>query len=108
MITRIVRLDFGLENSPVFLDHFARVSDDIRNFPGCMELEMLADLNQTGVYFTISRWRDLESFESYKQSILFKSTWATVKPLFVAKAQAWSLGDFKDIYSKPINPLVVS
>ena len=41
--------------------------------------------------FTISHWDSEAALELYRQSELFKFTWAKTKPLFEEKAQAWSL-----------------
>lgn len=45
--------------------------------------------------FTLSHWESEENLEQYRQSELFKSTWAKTKVLFREKAQAWTLEEFK-------------
>jgi quinol monooxygenase YgiN len=97
MMIRIVKLTIDPGSIEQFMDYFNRVSGDIRSFSGCSRLELLADLNTPGVLFTYSYWEDEEALRLYQQSDLFKSTWALVKPLFAAKAEAWSMVRIKEI-----------
>jgi quinol monooxygenase YgiN len=108
MITRVVKLEVDPEKADQFKTYFDEVCEHIRAFSGCMSLELLQDVEAVGVFFTISRWSDMHSFEAYKQSALFQGTWTKVKPLFVAKAQAWSLGLEKDLTGPGTNPFPVS
>lgn len=100
MMIRIVKLTIDPDFIEQFMDHFNRVSVDIRSFSGCNKLELLADLNTPGVLFTYSYWADEEALSMYQQSDLFRSTWALVKPLFAAKAEAWSMARIKEIELK--------
>jgi len=43
------------------------------------------------IFFTISKWRKADDLALYRLSELFTTTWATVKPNFSSKAEAWSL-----------------
>ena len=49
------------------------------------------DLKDPGVYFTFSTWEHEEDLETYRQSSLFRDTWQKTKPLFAARAEAWSV-----------------
>lgn len=97
MMIRIVKLTIQPDFVERFLDHFNKVSMDIRSFSGCNKLELLADINSPGVLFTYSYWDNEEALIQYQQSELFRSTWAVVKPLFAAKAEAWSMERIKEI-----------
>ncbi|MFM7078651.1 MAG: putative quinol monooxygenase [Bacteroidota bacterium] len=108
MITRIVKLEIDPANADVFRAHFDEVCVEIRNFPGCLGLELLHDLHSNGIFFTWSRWSNEASFETYRQSQLFNATWQKVKPLFVNKAQAWSLAIEKDLGTSESNTIAVS
>jgi autoinducer 2-degrading protein len=108
MITRIVKLEIEPAKADVFRAHFDEVCVDIRNFPGCLGLELLHDIHSKGVFFTLSRWSNEASFEAYRHSQLFKGTWQKVKPLFVNKAQAWSLAMEKDLGPGESNTIAVS
>jgi (4S)-4-hydroxy-5-phosphonooxypentane-2,3-dione isomerase len=57
----------------------------------------LEDINVPGLVFTYSYWEDEKSLQNYQASELFKSTWSKVKPLFNAKAEAWSLNSIRNI-----------
>lgn len=91
MFTRIVKMEFQIDKIPAFLANFEEVKSKIRNFPGCRLLELYADKNDETIYFTYSRWEAESDLENYRNSELFKGVWATTKPMFRSKAQAWSV-----------------
>jgi (4S)-4-hydroxy-5-phosphonooxypentane-2,3-dione isomerase len=91
MIRRIVKLTFEASNLPQFLQVFETSKQAIRAFEGCLSMELLCDTSQENVLFTVSQWRSLHDLEAYRNSELFKQTWAKTKVLFSDKAQAWSL-----------------
>ena len=84
-------MEFAEENISGFLNNFEMVKDKIRNFPGCLFLELYLDKNDATIFFTYSRWEDEIDLENYRNSQLFKEVWATTKPMFRSKAQAWSV-----------------
>jgi quinol monooxygenase YgiN len=63
----------------------------IRAFPGCIEVRLMQDYTAPNVIYTVSRWQNHESLENYRNSALFKNTWAQTKALFCEKALAYSL-----------------
>ncbi len=91
MITRIVKLSFHPGHVERFFELFNQVSDPISNFKGCHYLEMLHSADQPGIIFTYSIWDNVSSLNTYLESPLFASTWKQVKPLFNARAEAWTL-----------------
>jgi (4S)-4-hydroxy-5-phosphonooxypentane-2,3-dione isomerase len=91
MIRRIVKLTFEASKLPQFLQVFEASKQAIRAFEGCVSMELLRDTSQENVLFTVSQWRSLHDLEAYRNSKLFKQTWAKTKVLFSDKAQAWSL-----------------
>lgn len=74
-----------------FLEVFKQSRKHIRNFKGCTHLELLKDTNETNVFCTYSMWETESDLNHYRYSELFKTTWAKTKPLFAAKAVAYSL-----------------
>ena len=42
------------------------------------------------VFFTLSFWENEEALNAYRDSELFKTTWAKTKILFSDKPQAWT------------------
>ena len=84
-------MTFEPENIASFEHIFAESSGYIRAFPGCHRLELLRDLNNPAVYFTLSIWESEAHLEAYRNSEFFKKVWAQTKMLFARKAQAWSL-----------------
>ena len=91
MFTRIVKMEFKAENVPTFLTNFAKVKEKIINFEGCVFLELYRDKSDETIFFTYSRWRDVDDLENYRKSALFKEVWSQTKPLFSKKAEAWSV-----------------
>ncbi len=91
MIVRIVKLTLKTDKLNGFLEAFESVKDQIRNFEGCLHTELLTDTENSGIIFTYSMWNTADDLERYRQSELFQSTWNAVKPMFAAKAEAWTL-----------------
>ena len=91
MFTRIVKMEFEEENTSSFLSNFEMVKEKIRSFPGCTFLELYQDKNNSTIFFTYSKWENESDLENYRKSDLFKNVWATTKPMFRSKAQAWSV-----------------
>ncbi|GHC58688.1 putative quinol monooxygenase [Ulvibacter litoralis] len=91
MFTRIVKMEFEAENVPAFLANFETVKSKIRNYPGCLFLELYNDKKEPTIFFTYSKWEHENDLENYRHSELFKGVWATTKPMFRSKAQAWSV-----------------
>lgn len=91
MIIRIVKLTFNATKIEEFKNIFSESKMLIRNFEGCKMLHLLQDKIEPNVMFTYSIWKSEEDLERYRNSELFKSTWAKTKPLFDSKAEAWSV-----------------
>jgi autoinducer 2-degrading protein len=87
MIVRIVKMTFRPETVLVFETLFEKHHQQIRNFPGCLHLQLLRDGN---VFFTYSHWENAYQLEAYRQSDLFKEVWPATKALFDQPAEAWS------------------
>lgn len=97
MIKRIVKMTFREEAVETFLhDVFEHSKDRIRAFPGCRHMELLRNLNQPNMLFTLSIWDNEAALEAYRQSELFRTTWAKTKILFAEKAEAWSVEVISD------------
>ncbi len=92
MIKRFVKLTFRPEATQVFLDEVFEPSKTlIRAFPGCRHMELLRHTEQSNVLFTFSIWDSEAALDNYRQSDLFRDTWAKTKALFAEKAEAWSM-----------------
>lgn len=90
MLIRTVRMTFQAEAVEDFLRIFDASAPRIRAFPGCLFLELWQDLHHPHILTTHSHWADTAALEQYRQSPLFKSTWAETKPLFAAPPHAHS------------------
>lgn len=90
MLVRIVRMTFRPEAVAPFLDHFDAAAPKIRSFPGCKHLELWRDADAPAVCTTYSHWTSDDALEVYRQSDLFRTTWAEVKPLFADRPRAHS------------------
>ncbi len=97
MIKRIVKMTFREESVDTFLrDVFEHSKDRIRAFPGCRHMELLRNLHQPNILFTLSHWDDEAALEAYRQSELFQTTWAKTKIHFAGKAEAWTVEMMND------------
>ncbi len=88
---RIVKMTFDPDKINVFLKNFNENKEHIRNFDGVEKLELLNDKNTPNIFFTYSIWKSEEYLDQYRNSDLFKSVWSKTKPLFIEKAEAWSV-----------------
>jgi len=91
MIKRIVKLHFEADQIETFQALFEATKAQIRAFPGCEHLELLQDLNQPHLFFTLSYWSEEAALERYRQSELFQTTWKKTKALFAGRPEAWSV-----------------
>lgn len=96
MLIRIVRMTFQPGKTANFLEIFRQSQPLIRAFEGCLHVELLQDAGNPLIYSTLSHWRDAEALENYRQSELFRTTWAETKILFADKPQAFSLKRMED------------
>jgi quinol monooxygenase YgiN len=90
MITRIVKMHFSPENRDAFESIFSESAPKIRAFEGCLHVHLLNDIDDICRYFTYSQWQSEVALENYRNSELFKRTWAKTKVLFDAPPEAWS------------------
>ncbi|MFO7719594.1 MAG: antibiotic biosynthesis monooxygenase family protein [Gillisia sp.] len=91
MFIRIVKMGFNPESIEAFLENFEANKSKIRNFEGCLFLELYRDKNQPNQFFTYSYWEDESALENYRNSNLFKGLWADTKVFFNQKPEAWSV-----------------
>lgn len=91
MIVRIVKMTFAPEHVGRFQELFTGWKERIRSFPGCQHLELLHDTEDTRVFFTYSYWDSAKDLEAYRTSDVFSEVWPTVKPLFAAPTEAWTV-----------------
>lgn len=92
MIIRIVKMTIAPNKVEEFKTVFSKHMELIREFEGCKHLELLQEDNDSdNVLMTYSYWDSHEALEKYRKSELFKSVWASVKPMFSGKPLAWSL-----------------
>lgn len=95
MLIRIVRMTFQEDKLDDFQQIFNNSKAHIRAFPGCRHLELLSDLNNPSIRMTYSHWDSPDALENYRQSELFRTTWATTKVLFADKPIAFSAGQLE-------------
>ena len=90
MLIRIVRMTFKPEKTLQFLSIFEASKNKIRNFPGCMQLELHKDYNADNIFITFSIWEDEKALNAYRESDLFRLVWPETKILFLEKPVAFS------------------
>jgi heme-degrading monooxygenase HmoA len=90
MVKRLVKLTFQEDKIEDFKEIFESSKNKIRAMEGCQHVELLNDISKTNVFFTLSLWDTEGSLNHYRDSELFKTTWAKTKILFSDKPVAWS------------------
>ena len=91
MIIRIVQMTFREEQIDDFIALFEERKQTIKNFQGCLHLELWQDHKDKCIFFTYSMWESESSLNHYRFSEFFKDTWGKTKAMFQHKAQAWSV-----------------
>lgn len=90
MLLRTVRMTFRPDALKAFLEIFDAAAPKIRAVPGCRHLQLWQDERFPNIVTTYSHWTDADALHRYRHSDLFRSTWATTKPLFAAPPVAHS------------------
>ncbi len=92
MLIRIVKLTIHPDKIDEFKSIYESHMELIRERKGCEKLELLQEKGRySNVVMTYSYWQSEEDLAAYRDSELFIKVWKTVKPLFSAKAEAWSM-----------------
>jgi len=90
MLIRIVRMTFKEDSVDHFLKIFNEKQDQIKSFNGCIDLELLRDIDHSNVFITKSVWGNVTFLQAYRNSEYFQTIWNEVKPLFSEKPIAFS------------------
>ena len=93
MIVRFVKLEILPQHIKDFKQLTAGEKPQILAFPGCSHLEILQDVKNPSLFFTVSHWDSEASLNHYRNSDFFQGNWHTVKQWFAAKPEAWSLAE---------------
>lgn len=91
MLIRYVRMTFREDKTDEFQKIFETSKDKIKAMAGCQYLELLRDINQPNIFMTHSHWESETDLNNYRDSELFKTTWAKTKVLFAEKPLAFSV-----------------
>lgn len=97
MLIRIVRMTFQEDKLADFHAIFDRAKRQIRTFPGNYQLDLLRDPDQPNVRITYSLWESVDALDAYRQSELFRTTWAATKVLFAERAVAFSAEKLEEV-----------
>ena len=98
MIVRIVKMTFQPEKTNEFISFFEEYKEQIRNFPGCIYLQVLQDKNNPNIIFSYSHWSSDEDLDNYRKSELFSNVWPRTKELFLSAPEAWSTVVLHDMH----------
>ncbi|MDZ7933420.1 MAG: antibiotic biosynthesis monooxygenase [Emticicia sp.] len=91
MLIRYVRMTFQEDKINEFEAIFNASKNKIRAMTGCNYLELMRDINQPNTYITHSHWTSETDLNNYRNSELFRTTWAKTKVLFAEKPLAFSV-----------------
>ena len=84
-------MSFELEKVEKFKSIYELNWHKIKGFEGCLHVELLQDRSSPSIFFTYSNWESENHLNIYRDSILFKTVWASTKVLFNQKPEAWTL-----------------
>jgi len=89
-IQRIVKMTFESDKCDEFQTYFTEIKEQIALQEGCLEVKLLKDKDESGIFFTYSVWENQECIDAYRNTELFGQVWPKVKKWFAAKPEAWS------------------
>ncbi len=87
-----------------FLQIFEESKEKIRAMSGCFHLELQQDIHHTNILMTKSHWESENALNAYRDSELFRLTWAKTKALFAEKPMAFSM----QVVSKTTDSISIS
>jgi len=90
MIIRIVRMTLQENKCVEFRSKFENWRSLISSVPGCMDLQLLGDVDNPAVFSTYSVWESQEFLDNYRKSDIFAEVWPQTKAYFAEKPLAWS------------------
>ncbi len=90
-------MSFQPDKTGDFLSVFNKSKEKIASVDGIISLELVRDMDNKNIFFTISKWKNEDFLEKYRKSELFQNTWSKTKVLFNQKPEAWST---KTIFKK--------
>lgn len=96
-ILRIVDMTFHKKDASAFVQLFEEHQSAIASAEGCGGVILVErDVDQIDWigYSTVSRWKNVESLNAYRQSDLFGKVWPASKTLFVTTPRATSYSRF--------------
>lgn len=82
MIQRIVKLTIQEDKVDNFKEKFVDWQPQIRAQPGCEDLELWQDVDDSRLLFTYSQWQNQSSLDAYRSSELFATVWPQTKAMF--------------------------
>ena len=86
-------MTFREDSSETFKEFTLTIKDKIKNFDGCLRIDILRDIKNPNIFFTYSHWESEEHLNKYRYSDFFKNTWSKTKQWFDDKPCAWSVED---------------
>lgn len=101
MITRIVKLHIQPDKLEDFKKIYLSSANTIRSFSGCRSVEVYQKSDTPEIVFTYSKWDTEDDLNAYRNSNFFNDVWKSVKPLFLQKAEAWSLVSLQENIDRP-------
>lgn len=93
MLIRIVKLHFQEDRIDDFLAFFETVKHRVNEFPGCLGMKLLRDINTPAIVMTYSHWEDEQALDNYRLSETFREIWPSIKSWFSEKPEAWSVSE---------------
>ena len=90
-------MQFRAGEREAFLDIFEASKHQIRQFRGCQYLRLYNEAGHPEIFFTYSIWTSAAHLDAYRNSELFRTTWAKTKALFAAEAEAWSVEEVETV-----------
>ncbi len=79
-----------------FLELYRKSHTRIRDFEGCLHVELWQDYHTPNVFTSYSEWESEDALEAYRQSGLFRDIWRGTKRFFAERPVARSLRRLDD------------
>lgn len=81
MIVIRVKLSVSRDNSEAFEHAFLDAVNKNQSLEGCLDFQLYKQADEAESFLVYEEWKDMASFESYKNSSAFSELMMSIKPL---------------------------
>ena len=90
MITRIIKLRLK-DSTDEFIKYINSIHDEIFQFTGCHNMEVLNDKDDPKVFFIYTIWKNETELNKFRNSSFNRNFWNTLQDLCESRPEVWTV-----------------